>query len=118
TKRMETIDDATTDAAIDFIKRQTQASKPFFCWWNATRMHLYTHVRPEMRGRSGLSEYIDGMLEHDDDVGKLLKTVDDLGIANNTIMIYGSDNGVHMNAWPDGGIRPMRTEENERSRGP
>jgi arylsulfatase len=111
-KRMETIDDETTDAAIDFIKRQSQAKKPFFCWWNATRMHLYTHVRPEMRGRSGLDEYIDGMLEHDDDVGKLLKTVDDLGIANDTIVIYGTDNGVHMNSWPDGGMTPFRSEKN------
>jgi arylsulfatase len=111
-KRMETIDDETSEAAIDFIKRQTQANKPFFCWWNATRMHLYTHVRPEMRGRSGLSEYVDGMLEHDDDVGKLLKTVDDLGIANNTMVIYGTDNGVHMNSWPDGGMTPFRSEKN------
>src|SRR4249919_1331756 len=87
-KRMETIDDETTDAAIDFIKRQTQAKKPFFVWMNTTRMHLFTHVRPSMLGRSGISEYFDGMLEHDDDVGKLLKTVDDLGIANDTIVVY------------------------------
>src|SRR5215469_1644748 len=111
-KRMETIDDETTDAAIDFIKRQTQAKKPFFLWWNATRMHLYTHVRPEMRGRSGLSEYMDGMLEHDGDVGKLLKTLDDLGIADNTIVIYGTDNGPHMNSWPDGAMTPFRSEKN------
>src|SRR5262249_62104584 len=116
--RTELFDAETSNAAMYLIKRQLQANKPFFCWWNGTRMHLYTHVRPEYRGRSGLSEYMDGMLEHDDHVGNLLKTLDDLGIANNTIMIYGSDNGVHMNAWPDGGIRPMRTEENERSRGP
>ncbi|MGY8668244.1 arylsulfatase [Bradyrhizobium sp. UFLA05-109] len=111
-KRMETVDDETTNAAIDFIKRQVQANKPFFCWWNATRMHLYTHVRPEYRGRSGLSEYIDGMLEHDGDVGSLLNTLDDLGIANNTIVIYGTDNGVHMNSWPDGGMTPFRSEKN------
>ncbi|HTO67672.1 MAG TPA: arylsulfatase [Bradyrhizobium sp.] len=111
-KRMETIDDETSDAAIDFIKQQVQGNKPFFCWWNATRMHLYTHVRPEMRGRSGLSEYIDGMLEHDDDVGKMLKTLDDLGIANNTIVIYGTDNGPHMNSWPDGAMTPFRSEKN------
>jgi arylsulfatase len=111
-KRMETVDDETSNAAIDFIKRQVQANKPFFCWWNGTRMHLYTHVRPEYKGRSGLSEYMDGMLEHDGHVGNLLKTIDDLGIANNTIVIYGTDNGVHMNSWPDGGMTPFRSEKN------
>jgi arylsulfatase A-like enzyme len=111
-KRMETIDDETVNAAIDFIKRQVAAGRPFFCWWNGTRMHLYTHVRPEMQGRSGISEYFDGMLEHDDDVGKLLKTIDDLGIANNTIVIYGTDNGPHMNSWPDGAMTPFRSEKN------
>jgi len=111
-KRMETVDDETSNAAIDFIKRQAQANKPFFCWWNGTRMHLYTHVRPEYRGRSGLSEYIDGMLEHDGHVGNLLRTLDDLGIANNTIVVYGTDNGVHMNSWPDGGMTPFRSEKN------
>jgi arylsulfatase A-like enzyme len=111
-KRMETVDDETSNAAIDFIKRQAQAGKPFFCWWNGTRMHLYTHVRPEYKGRSGLSEYMDGMLEHDGQVGNLLKTLDDLGLANNTIVIYGTDNGVHMNSWPDGGMTPFRSEKN------
>jgi arylsulfatase A-like enzyme len=111
-KRMETIDDETSIAAIDFIRRQTQAGKPFFCWWNGTRMHLYTHVRPEYKGRSGLSEYVDGMLEHDGHVGSLLKVIDELGIANNTIVIYGTDNGVHMNSWPDGGMTPFRSEKN------
>jgi arylsulfatase A-like enzyme len=111
-KRMETVDDETSNAAIDFIKRQAQANKPFFCWWNGTRMHLYTHVRPEYKGRSGLSEYMDGMLEHDGHVGNLLKTLDDLGLANNTIVIYGTDNGVHMNSWPDGGMTPFRSEKN------
>jgi arylsulfatase A-like enzyme len=111
-KRMETVDDETSNAAIDFIKRQAQANRPFFCWWNGTRMHLYTHVRPEYKGRSGLSEYMDGMLEHDGHVGNLLKAIDDLGIANNTIVIYGTDNGVHMNSWPDGGMTPFRSEKN------
>ena len=92
-KRMETVDDETSNAAIDFIKRQTAANKPFFCWWNGTRMHAFTHVRPEYKGRSGLSEYMDGMLEHDGHVGNLLKALDDLGIANNTIVVYGTDNG-------------------------
>jgi len=111
-KRMETVDDETSNAAIDFIQRQNKANRPFFCWWNGTRMHLYTHVRPEYKGRSGLSEYMDGMLEHDGHVGNLLKTLDDLGIANNTIVIYGTDNGVHMNSWPDGGMTPFRSEKN------
>ncbi len=111
-KRMETIDDETTEAAIDFMKRQVDAGKPFFTWLNTTRMHLYTHVRPEMLGRSGISEYFDGMLEHDDDVGKLLKAVDDLGIADNTIVLYTTDNGPHMNSWPDGGMTPFRNEKN------
>jgi len=111
-KRMETVDDETTDAAIDFMQRQAKAGKPFFVWMNTTRMHLYTHVRPSMLGRSGISEYFDGMLEHDDDVGKLLKTVDDLGIANDTIVVYSTDNGPHMNSWPDGGMTPFRNEKN------
>jgi arylsulfatase len=111
-KRMETIDDETTAAAIDFIKRQAGAKKPFFVWMNTTRMHLYTHVRPEMLGRSGISEYTDGMLEHDGDVGKLLKALDDLGIADNTILLYTTDNGPHMNSWPDGGMTPFRGEKN------
>jgi arylsulfatase len=111
-KRMETIDDETSNAAIDFVRRQVQAKQPFFCWWNATRMHLYTHVRPEYRGRSGLSEYIDGMLEHDGHVGNLLKVLDELGIADNTIVIYGTDNGPHMNSWPDGAMTPFRSEKN------
>jgi arylsulfatase A-like enzyme len=111
-KRMETIDDETNNAAIDFIQRQARANKPFFVWWNGTRMHLYTHVRPEYKGRSGLSEYMDGMLEHDGHVGNLLKTLDDLGIAENTIVIYGTDNGPHMNSWPDGAMTPFRSEKN------
>ena len=111
-KRMETIDDDTTDAAIDSIQRQTKAGKPFFVWMNTTRMHLYTHVRPSMLGQSGISEYFDGMIEHDGDVGKLLKTLDDLGIANDTILVYSTDNGQHMNSWPDSGMTPFRNEKN------
>ncbi|HEV7734250.1 MAG TPA: arylsulfatase [Candidatus Binatia bacterium] len=111
-KRMETIDDETTNAAVDFMQRQVKAGKPFFVWFNATRMHLYTHVRPEYLGRSGISEYMDGMLEHDGDVGTLLKTIDDLGIANDTIVVYTTDNGPHMNSWPDGAMTPFRGEKN------
>jgi arylsulfatase len=113
-KRMETIDDETSAAAIDFMKRQQTAGKPFFCWFNGTRMHLRTHVRAEHRGRykHGDSEYIDGMLEHDDTVGTLLKALDDLGVANNTIVVYSSDNGPHMNTWPDGAMTWFRSEKN------
>jgi arylsulfatase A-like enzyme len=113
-KRMETIDDETTAAAIDFMKRQHAANKPFFVWMNTTRMHLRTHVRAENRGRYGHgdSEYLDGMIEHDGHVGNLLKALDDMGIANNTIVVYSSDNGPHMNTWPDGAMTPYRSEKN------
>jgi arylsulfatase A-like enzyme len=113
-KRMETIDDETSAAAIDYMKRQHTAGKPFFVWFNATRMHLRTHVRALHRGRyqHGDSEYIDGMEEHDDTVGSLLKALDDMGIANNTIVVYSSDNGPHMNTWPDGAMTWFRSEKN------
>jgi arylsulfatase A-like enzyme len=113
-KRMETIDDETTAAAIDFMQRQVQANKPFFVWMNTTRMHAFTHVRPSMRGQSGMpdNEYADGMIEHDGDVGKLLKSLDDLNIANNTIVVYTTDNGPHMNSWPDAAMTPFRSEKN------
>ncbi len=113
-KRMETIDDETSDRAIDFMRRQTSAGKPFFCWFNSTRMHLFTHVRKEHRGRfrHGDSEYIDGMIEHDETIGKILKALDDMGIADNTIVVYTSDNGPHMNTWPDGAMTHFRSEKN------
>ena len=112
-KRMETIDDETTGAAVDFIQRQAQAGKRFFVWMNTTRMHLRTHVRPSMRGQSGMpdNEYADGMIEHDGDVGKLLKVLDDLGITNDTIVVYTTDNGPHMNSWPDAAMTPFRSEK-------
>jgi arylsulfatase len=113
-KRMETIDDETSAAAVDYMKRQAQANKPFFVWFNSTRMHLRTHVRAEHRGRytHGDSEYVDGMLEHDDTIGTLLKALDDMGISNNTIVVYTSDNGPHMNTWPDGAMTWFRSEKN------
>lgn len=113
-KRMETVDDETSAAAIDFMKRQNSAGKPFFCWFNGTRMHLRTHVRTEHRGKykHGDSEYIDGMIEHDGTVGSLLKALDDLGIANNTIVVYSTDNGPHMNSWPDAAMTHFRSEKN------
>ncbi len=113
-KRMETVDDETSAAAIDFMKRQQSANRPFFCWFNSTRMHLRTHVRDSHRGRyaHGDSEYIDGMMEHDDTIGVLLKALDDMGAANNTIVLYTSDNGPHMNTWPDGAMTWFRSEKN------
>lgn len=113
-KRMETIDDETFAAAIDFIKRQNAGGKPFFCWMNATRMHAFTHVRESLRGKSGMpdNEYADGMLEHDADIGLLLKTLDDLGITENTIVIYTTDNGPNMFSWPDAAMSPFRSEKN------
>jgi arylsulfatase len=113
-KRMETIDDETSAAAIDFMQRQQTAGKPFFCWFNSTRMHLRTHVRDSHRGRyqHGDSEYVDGMMEHDDTIGVVLKALEDMGIADNTIVVYTSDNGPHMNTWPDGAMTWFRSEKN------
>jgi arylsulfatase len=111
-KRMETVDEETLALAKDFITRQKNANKPFFCWWNATRMHFRTHVKAANRGKSGQDEYSDGMVEHDAMVGELLKLVDDLGIANDTIVFYSTDNGPHYNAWPDAGTTPFRSEKN------
>ncbi len=114
-KRMETIDDETSAAASDFIERQQKAGKPFFCWWNATRMHFRTHVRPDRRSPAGLTartEYADGMIEHDGHVGLLLKKLDDLGIADDTIVLYTTDNGPHLNSWPDSAMTPFRSEKN------
>ena len=114
-KRMETVDDDTSAAAIDFMKRQVQANKPFFCWMNTTRMHFRTHVRAEHRDKPGLNsrtEYADGMIEQDAIIGAILKAVDDLGIGNNTIVLYTTDNGPHQNSWPDAGTTPFRSEKN------
>ena len=111
-KRMETVDDETLASALDFIDRANKDGKPFFVWWNGTRMHFRTHVKEELRGISGQDEYADGMVEHDMHVGKLLKKLDDLKIADNTIVFYSTDNGVHMNTWPDAGMTPFRGEKN------
>jgi arylsulfatase len=111
-KRMETVDDETVDAALDFIDRAHKAKKPFYVWWNGTRMHFRTHVKKELRGISGQDEYADGMVEHDMHVGKLLKKLDELGITDNTLVHYSTDNGVHMNTWPDAGMTPFFSEKN------
>ena len=113
-KRMETIDDDIADAAVDYIERQHSAGKPFFVWCNFTHMHLYTHVKPESRGQAGLwqSEYHDAMIDHDKNVGTVLDALDELGIADDTIVIYSTDNGPHRNSWPDAGTTPFRSEKN------
>jgi len=113
-KRMETVDDETCAAAQDFIDRAHKDGKPFFVWYNTTRMHLRTHVRPERLGQSGRwqSEYHDGMIEHDQTVGELLAQLDALGIADDTIVFYSTDNGPHRNSWPDGATTPFRSEKN------
>lgn len=113
-KRMETIDDETVAAAKEFIERQHKSEQPFFCWWNATRMHFRTHVREKNKGISGKSgdEYHDGMVEHDMHVGELLKLLDELQIAENTIVLYSTDNGPHYNSWPDAGTTPFHGEKN------
>jgi arylsulfatase A-like enzyme len=92
-KRMETVDDETSDRALAFIEEQTKAGKPWFVWWNGTRMHFRTHVKDELRGISGQDEYADGMVEHDRHIGKFLQKLDALGIADNTIVFYSTDNG-------------------------
>jgi arylsulfatase len=111
-KRMETVDEETVAAAIDFINRQHAAGKPFFVWWNGTRMHFRTHVKKELRGISGQDEYSDGMVEHDMHVGRLLKVLDELDIAGETIVFYSTDNGPHYNTWPDAAATPFRGEKN------
>ncbi len=111
-KRMETVDEETVAAAIDFMRRSNEQGKPFFVWWNGTRMHFRTHVKDELRGISGQDEYADGMVEHDMHVGQLLDVVDELGITDNTIVFYSTDNGPHMNTWPDAGWSPFQGEKN------
>jgi arylsulfatase A-like enzyme len=111
-KRMETIDDDVTDRAEQFIRDADAEDKPFFVWWNATKMHLWTRLKEESRGLSGQGEYNDAMVEHDGLVGRMLDLLDELGIADNTIVMYSTDNGPHYNSWPDGAISPWRSEKN------
>jgi arylsulfatase A-like enzyme len=112
-KRMETCDDEFVGAAKDFITRQHSAGKPFFCWVNTTHMHLRTHTKPESLGQAGpgQSAYHDTMIDHDKNVGQLLDTLDELGIAEDTLVLYSTDNGPHMNSWPDGAMTPFRSEK-------
>jgi arylsulfatase len=113
-KRMETCDEEFGDAALDFMRRQQAAGTPWFVWFNSTHMHFRTHVKPSSKGRAGRwqSEYHDTMLDHDDVVGDLLDALDELGVADDTIVIYSTDNGPHMNTWPDSGMTPFRNEKN------
>jgi arylsulfatase A-like enzyme len=113
-KRMETIDDDIAQRAVDFIQRQNKAGKPAFVWVNFTHMHFRTHVKPESAGQSGRwqSPYHDAMIDHDRNVGTVLKALDDLGIVDNTFVMYSTDNGPHMNSWPDSAMTPFRSEKN------
>jgi arylsulfatase len=113
-KRMETVDEEFLAAAVDFIERQHQAGTPFFVWFNTSHMHFRTHVKPESRGQAGRwqSPYHDAMIDHDKHVGALLDKLDELGIAGDTIVLYSTDNGPHMNSWPDAAMTPFRSEKN------
>jgi arylsulfatase len=111
-KRMETVDDETAAAALDFIDRQHAAGKPWFVWWSGTRMHFRTHLKEELKGISGQDEYSDAMVEHDRHIGQFLDKLDELDIADNTIVFYSTDNGPHMNTWPDAAMTPFRGEKN------
>ena len=113
-KRMETCDDEFVAAAKDFITRQSKAGKPFFCWVNTTHMHVRTHTKPESVGQAGRwqSRYHDTMIDHDRNVGELLDLLDRLDIAEDTFVMYSTDNGPHMNTWPDGAMTPFRSEKN------
>jgi arylsulfatase A-like enzyme len=111
-KRMETADEEFLKATFNFIERANRDRKPFFAWLNTTRMHIWTRLKPESQGKTGLGVYPDGMVEHDGEVGEVLKKLDDLGIAKNTIVIYTTDNGAETFSWPDGGTTPFRGEKN------
>jgi len=111
-KRMETIDDEVTTKALDFMQRAKQANEPFFLWFNSTRMHIFTHLKPESDGKTGLGIYADGMIEHDAHVGQLLAELKELGLDQNTIVMYSTDNGSESFSWPDGGTTMFRGEKN------
>jgi arylsulfatase A-like enzyme len=113
-KRMETIDDEIAEKAVDFIKRKNAEGTPFFCWVNFTHMHARTHTKPESLGQAGRwqSPYHDTMVDHDKNVGTVLDVIDELGLAEDTIVMYSTDNGPHMNTWPDGAMTPYRSEKN------
>jgi len=111
-KRMETIDEEVTTRALGFMDKAVKADKPFFLWYNTTRMHIWTHLKPESQGVTGQGIFADGMVEHDGMVGQILDKLDELGIADNTIVMYSTDNGAELMSWPDGGMIPFRGEKN------
>jgi arylsulfatase len=111
-KRMETIDEEVNAKALDFMERAKKADKPFFLWWNSTRMHIFTHLKPGSEGKTGLGIYADGMVEHDGHVGQVLAKLKELGLEENTIIMYSSDNGAETFTWPDGGTTMFRGEKN------
>ena len=111
-KRMETMDDEVTVKALDFMERAKKADKPFFLWWNSTRMHIFTHLKKESEGKTGLGVYADGMVEHDGHVGQVLEKLKELGLDDNTIVMYSTDNGAETFTWPDGGTTMFRGEKN------
>ncbi len=116
-KRMETVDEEVTAKALDFMERAKQADKPFFLWWNSTRMHIFTHLKKESQGVTGYGIYADGMAEHDHMVGQLLDKLKELGLEENTIVMYSTDNGAEVFSWPDGGTTMFRGEKNEQWEG-
>ena len=111
-KRMETIDGEVTAKALDFMERAAKDDKPFFLWWNSTRMHIFTHLKAESEGKTGLGIYADGMVEHDGHVGQVLAKLKELGLDENTIVMYSTDNGAETFTWPDGGTTMFRGEKN------
>jgi arylsulfatase A-like enzyme len=111
-KRMETVDEEVTAASFKFMEKAVKDDKPFFCWWNSTRMHVFTHLKKESVGKTGLGLYADGMVEHDGHVGQLLDKLKELGIEDNTIVMYSTDNGAECFTWPDGGTTMFRGEKN------
>ena len=111
-KRMETIDEEVNVKALDFMERAAKDGKPFFMWWNSTRMHIFTHLKAESAGKTGLGIYADGMVEHDGHVGQVLAKLKELGLDENTIIMYSSDNGAETFTWPDGGTTMFRGEKN------
>lgn len=111
-KRMETIDEEITKATLDYLDKAAKSDKPFFVWWNSTRMHINTHLKEESEGKTGLGIYPDGMVEHDAMVGQLLDKLKELGLDQNTIVMYSTDNGAEVASWPDGGTTPFRGEKN------
>jgi arylsulfatase A-like enzyme len=116
-KRMETIDEEVTKLSLDYLEKAKAANRPFFLWWHSTRMHINTHLKAESKGKTGLGVYPDGMVEHDGHVGQILDKLKELGLEENTIVMYSTDNGAEVFGWPDGGATPFRGEKNENCEG-